>query len=88
MLSPEQWRSVAAQLHLSERELQVVHGVFDDLKEAAIAQRLGISAHTVHTHLERMYRKLGVNGRCQLIIEVFAEGTKPHGSHGATGAAH
>jgi ATP/maltotriose-dependent transcriptional regulator MalT len=73
ILSAAQWQDVCARLKLSERELEVVVGVFDDLKEAAIASRLGISAHTVHTHLERLYRKLGVNGRGRMIIEVLAE---------------
>ncbi len=72
-MSPAQWQEVGARLKLSDRELEVVIGVFDDLKEAAIATRLGISAHTVHTHLERLYRKLGVNGRGRLITEVLAE---------------
>jgi len=73
ILTPAQWGEVCSRLRLSERELEVVVGVFDDLKEAAIASRLGISAHTVHTHLERLYRKLGVNGRGRMIIEVLAE---------------
>lgn len=73
VLSEAQWRDVCVRLKLSDRELDVVLGVFDDLKEAAIASRLGISAHTVHTHLERLYRKLGVNGRGRMIIEVLAE---------------
>ncbi len=73
ILSPAEWQDVCTRLKLSDRELEVVVGVFDDLKEAAIASRLGISAHTVHTHLERLYRKLGVNGRGRMIIEVLAE---------------
>lgn len=73
ILSSAQWQDVCTRLKLSDRELEVVVGVFDDLKEAAIASRLGISAHTVHTHLERLYRKLGVNGRGRMIIEVLAE---------------
>jgi len=83
-MSPAAWQEVGTRLKFSERELEVVVGVFDDLKEAAIAARLGISAHTVHTHLERLYRKLQVNGRGRLITEVLAEhlmtrgGTGPH----------
>lgn len=73
ILTSAQWSEVCSRLRLSDRELEVVVGVFDDLKEAAIASRLGISAHTVHTHLERLYRKLGVNGRGRMIIEVLAE---------------
>lgn len=87
IMSEAEWQDVARRLHLSEREQQVVVGVFDDLKEAGIASRLGISAHTVHTHLERLYRKLGVNGRGRMIIEVLAEhlhaGGTLHDAHAA-----
>jgi hypothetical protein len=33
---------------------------------------LGIPRHTVHTYLDRLYRKLGVNSRAQLISVLFA----------------
>lgn len=87
ILSRDQWLKVSERLHLSDRELDVVLGVFDDLKEAAIASRLGISAHTVHTHLERLYRKLGVNGRGRMIIEIMAEHLDAIRGSGVTGGA-
>jgi hypothetical protein len=34
--------------------------------------RSRISRHTVHTYLDRLYRKLGVNSRAQLISVLFA----------------
>lgn len=58
-------------LKLSNREAQILLRVFEDMKESAIAMDLGISTHTVHTHFERMYRKLGVGDRCSLVICVF-----------------
>ncbi len=73
VLSDAQWTQVAGRLSLSDRELEVVRGVFDDLKEAAIAARMNISNHTVHTHLERLYRKLGVNGRCSMVVAVMGD---------------
>ncbi|MCK6455994.1 MAG: helix-turn-helix transcriptional regulator [Phycisphaerae bacterium] len=71
-MTARQWAETSRQLRLSGRESQIVRFCFDDLKESAIAQRLGISQHTVHTHLERLYRKLGVASRCELIVCVFA----------------
>jgi len=73
LLSEDQWRSIAGSLHLSGRELQITQFVFDDKKEGAIARELGISSHTVHTHLERLYKKLAIASRCELIVRVFAE---------------
>ena len=73
LLSDDQWHSLAHSLRLSGREFQIVQCLFDDEKELAIAKQLGISAHTVHTYLERLYRKVGVASRSELIVRVFAE---------------
>lgn len=73
MLSPEAWFEIGRSLGLSRRQLQIVHFVFDDLTEHAIAADLGISAHTVHTHLERLYHKLGVRDRPQLVLRILDE---------------
>ncbi len=66
------WLSVSQCLKLSEREFEIVQGIFDDQTESEIADSLGISQHTVHTHLERLYRKSRVSSRTQLIVRVFS----------------
>jgi DNA-binding NarL/FixJ family response regulator len=68
ILPDDEWPRLRARLKLSERELSIARAVFDGLKELAIAQQLCMSPHTVHTHLERMYRKLRVHGRDRLIL--------------------
>lgn len=72
LLSVSQWDSIARRLRFSRRETEVVRYIFEGLKESAIAYHLGISAHTVHTHIERIYRKIGVGSRCGLLTRVFA----------------
>lgn len=67
MLSAVAWGSIAQSLDWSPRELEIVQCVFDDLTEAGIAKTLGLSRHTVHTHFERLCRKLGVANRAQLV---------------------
>jgi DNA-binding NarL/FixJ family response regulator len=52
---------------LSQRELDVLSLVSDGLSNAEIGQRLYISSHTVKTHLERIYSKLGVSGRAAAV---------------------
>jgi DNA-binding CsgD family transcriptional regulator len=73
MLSDLAWREIARSLHLSMRELQVVRATFDDRKESAIAADLGISPRTVHTHIERLHRKLEVADRLQLVLRIMHE---------------
>ena len=73
LLSQDQWVAIGLSLGLSTRELDVVRCIFDGCSEEAIAQALNISTHTVHTHLDRLYRKLHVTTRSDLILHIFAE---------------
>ena len=88
LLSGAEWRSIARRLSLSSREIEVVQGIFDGEKVASIALSLGISYHTVNTHVERLYQKLGVGNRCQLLTRIFAAYLSLRsttGRHSATG---
>jgi DNA-binding NarL/FixJ family response regulator len=68
-----EWLRIAAALNLTRRQLEIVRCLFDNDVQSGIAQRLGVSEHTVHTHVERLYRKLGVSSRCELLIRLFRE---------------
>ena len=85
IFSDRQWLSLARSLQLSDRELEIIQCIFDDDTEAGMARDLGISAHTIHTHLERLYHKLGVNTRCAAVIRVFAEHFKQRAPRRAAG---
>jgi DNA-binding NarL/FixJ family response regulator len=67
------WAAITRSFKLSNREQQLVRGVFDDCTDFSIASTLGISCHTVHTHFERLHQKLGVANRAQLILRVLDE---------------
>jgi DNA-binding CsgD family transcriptional regulator len=73
LFSEGSWQYLASMLALSARESEILQAVFEDQKESCIAANLGISSHTVHTHLERLYRKLHVSSRVELVVRVFAE---------------
>jgi DNA-binding NarL/FixJ family response regulator len=73
ILSHDAWKTIAKSLRISHRELEIIQGIFDDRKELAIADELKISMHTVHTHLERLYRKLGVSSRVALVLYILSE---------------
>ena len=53
--------------------MEIIQGIFDDQKELAIADELTMSVHTVHTHVERLYRKLGVSSRVTLVLYILSE---------------
>jgi len=69
---PGDWLLLRNTLGLSARELQVVQCVFEDEKQEAIAWRLGISPGTVNTYMQRLFAKLDVRSRPQLIVRVIA----------------
>ena len=52
---------------LSERELQVVHCLSEGLTNREIAERLNLSQHTVKNYLFRVFEKLGVSSRVELL---------------------
>jgi DNA-binding CsgD family transcriptional regulator len=71
-LPESSWQSIVRSLGLSEREAQVASLILADGScESAMAASLSISPHTVHTHLERIYRKLRVTNRCQVVSRIF-----------------
>ena len=59
---------------LSPREIEVMHLVVQGLTNREIAQRLGIGEVTVKTHNQRLFEKLGVRNRTELVARVLSGG--------------
>ena len=55
--------------NLSERERQVLDLLSHGHPEKQIADRLGISPHTVHTYVRRIYEKLHVHSHAQAVAK-------------------
>ena len=72
-LTPKAWAFLSQRLKLSPRELQMLQAVLAHDKESTIARAIGISPHTVRTHIVRLNAKLGVTDRPGLITAVFSE---------------
>ena len=73
LLPPHRWSAIAGALALSGRELDVVQSILEGQDDESTARALGISIHTVHTHTDRLHRKLHVSNRAELILRIFAE---------------
>ena len=52
---------------LSKREREILQKVADGATTRQVASDLGISPHTVKTHLERIFEKLGAKDRAQAV---------------------
>lgn len=70
LFSEQAWQALQDSLKLSARELQITRYIFADRKEKAIAEELALSPHTVRTYCERLYRKLNVNSRVEMVVRV------------------
>jgi len=58
---------------LSKRESEIVSGAAEGLTNREIAQHLGLSPHTVKNSLFRIFDKLGVSNRVELLFLTLSE---------------
>ncbi|QQA41848.1 response regulator transcription factor [Pelagovum pacificum] len=62
---------------LSAREIEVLSQVARGQSSAEIATLLGISAHTVETHIRRILEKMHVASRTQAAVRAAQAGVLP-----------
>ncbi len=62
------------EIHLTGREQDVLARLVDSQTEAAIADALGVSAHTVRSHVKNLYAKLQVHSRAQVVRVAYERG--------------
>jgi DNA-binding NarL/FixJ family response regulator len=73
LFSDQAWSALRESLKLSAREVEITRYIFADCKEKVIAEELRLSPHTVRTYCERLYRKLNVNSRVEMVVSVMGE---------------
>ncbi|HSV67244.1 MAG TPA: response regulator transcription factor [Mycobacteriales bacterium] len=64
----------AGDVVLTQRELQVLHGMSQGKSNSQIGRELFLSEDTVKTHARRLFKKLGVNDRAQAVACGFRRG--------------
>jgi len=64
----------SSQAPLSKRETEILQKVAYGATTKSVADELGISPHTVKTHLERIFEKLGANDRAQAVAIAIRKG--------------
>ena len=58
---------------LAMREIQVANHVAEGLTTKEIAKRLSITEHTVSNYLFRIYNKLGISSRVELVLYIMKQ---------------
>jgi DNA-binding CsgD family transcriptional regulator len=66
---------------LSPREQEIVGLVSTGHPNKTIARKLAISQHTVNTHVRRIFGKLGVNSRAEMVAYALQSGLVGHRGH-------
>ena len=56
---------------LAKREAEVANLVAEGLSNRDVAQRLGLSEHTVSNYLFRIYERLGISSRVELVLYIL-----------------
>jgi len=79
IFSEQEWAKLVSELSLSPRQEQIVRYLFDGLADKQIALSMEIAVPTVRTHLTRLFSKLHVNDRSELILHVFREFRRNNG---------
>jgi DNA-binding NarL/FixJ family response regulator len=59
---------------LTRREIEIVRHVALGLRNAEVAERLGIAEVTVKTHMNNVFQKLGIRDRVQLTLHAIRTG--------------
>ena len=67
-------RESQKQVQLTERELEVLNLVAQGLSNAAIAQTLFVSVHTVRNHVANLSSKLGAHSKLEALTIALREG--------------
>lgn len=70
--------SAALDESVSPRELEILELVAKGLRGVEIAVLLGLSPHTVATHVKNIYRKLSVHSRTEAVFEARGLGLLRH----------
>jgi two-component system nitrate/nitrite response regulator NarL len=61
---------------LSKREADIVRSLTEGLTNKEIAERLGLSQHTIKNHLFRIFDKLGVSNRVELLFMTLSQSSE------------
>src|SRR6266487_1679966 len=64
-----QVRQISQESRLTTREEEILACLFQGMQDKEIASTLGIGTATVHTHMHRLFEKLGVHSRRDIVAK-------------------
>lgn len=65
--------SSPSEVNLTVREKEVLHLLLDGLLYKEIAEKMGVSSHTVNYHIQKIYHKLHCRSRAQVVARYLGK---------------
>jgi DNA-binding CsgD family transcriptional regulator len=66
--TPNEWSELADASEMSPRQKQIAQCILSGMGDKQIAEEIGIKVPTVRTHMGRLFDKLDVNDRVELVL--------------------
>lgn len=70
----EKAQKAQQEFSLTDREMDILQAIVDDLSDEQIANKYFISTHTVRTHIKNMYKKLHIHSRASAVRFALTNG--------------
>jgi DNA-binding NarL/FixJ family response regulator len=71
-MTSDRWSAIARRLQLPPRQISIVESILRGMKDKQIAATMGLRKSTLRTYLGRVFTRLGVEDRMELVLKIFA----------------
>jgi DNA-binding CsgD family transcriptional regulator len=66
--TPDEWSELVETTDMSPRQKQIARCILSGMGDKQIAEQIGIKVPTVRTHMGRLFEKLDVGDRVELVL--------------------
>jgi DNA-binding NarL/FixJ family response regulator len=66
--TPDEWTELVDKTDMSQRQKQIARCILCGMGDKQIAEEIGIKVPTVRTHMSRLFNKLDVGDRVELVL--------------------
>jgi DNA-binding NarL/FixJ family response regulator len=71
-LDADDWQYVVTCLQLSPQQTRVVSLILQGKQDKEISRELGLNRYTIRTYLRRVFDRVGLEDRMELVLHIFA----------------
>ena len=72
LFTDNEWQSMVNAMGLSKRQGEIAYEILSGKTDKEIAATLSIGVPTIRTHMSRLFEKLGVDDRNELMYSIFS----------------